>query len=191
VAGDRLPLADGSEITSTKPLAGDIAERSTERTDYSVSVLVMPGVRPDLIRLNLQTEGGTVRQHGYHLGGTVWIKDVELLKAALDSAEMTANTESKWAREVAESYLQASGANNADEPRVLSWLSDSFKKRFAIPGGLDTWVHYRFKKYMIATQEMSPTQDEAILKGTLEATERRNLISNGSEWLGAKLARTF
>jgi hypothetical protein len=112
----------------------------------------------------------------------VWIKDVELLKGALDSGETATNRELNWAREVAESYLQVAGANNADEPRVLNWLSESFKKRFAIPGGLDRWVHYRFKKYVIATQELSPTQDEAILKGTLEATERRNFERLGMAW---------
>jgi serine/threonine protein kinase len=174
-------LADGSEITSTKPLAGEIAERSTDWTDYCVSVLVMPGVRPDLIRLNLQTEGGTVRQHGYHLGGTVWIKDVELLKGALDSGETATNRELNWAREVAESYLQVAGSHNADDDRVTNWLSENFKKRFQ-PSGSDTWVHYRFKKYVIATQQMSPTLDEGILKGTVEATERRKFERLGVAW---------
>lgn len=38
--------------------------------------LTEPGVTVDLVKLNVAFEGG---------GGTVWIKDVELLKAALAS----------------------------------------------------------------------------------------------------------
>ena len=98
------------------------------------------------------------------------------------AAETETNRDSQWARQLAESYLQAAGSNNADEPRVMSWLSESFKKRFQIPGGIDTWVYYRFKSYVISTQELGPTQDEAILKGTLEATERHKYERLGSAW---------
>jgi serine/threonine protein kinase len=97
-------FADGIVVTSQKPAL--LAKGNTDWANYDVAITVPPGERPDLIRLNLKllgagTRGGNVggvplylNRRGDRAGwaddwhaGLCWIKDVDLLKASLSSAE--------------------------------------------------------------------------------------------------------
>lgn len=83
--------------------------------------------------------------------------------------------EKKWVREVAEGYLQAAGLQYSSEA-ALTWGFPDFKQRMqrrVEPN--ESRLVYGFKRWTIAGDEVAPTRDLVLVKGTVRATRRSRI----------------
>src|SRR5262249_3439604 len=80
--------------------------------------------------------------------------------------------ESRYAREVAETFLRAAGDGLYTEQAKL-WFSENFQQRIDSRKRLISWNYYEYKGWSISSVAMAPDQDEAIIRGSVQATKRR------------------
>jgi len=75
----------------------------------------------------------------------------------------------RWAREIAEGYLR-SASRDFFSDEALAWAAPAFHKRVNQEG--TEFRYYHFKSWDNKSQELSPGGDEAIFRGTVEATRQ-------------------
>jgi hypothetical protein len=74
--------------------------------------------------------------------------------------------EVKWAREVADQYLQAAGQKGLYSAAASAWTSQAFRDRLAKSDLQDYW----FTGWHIDEEKPSPQGDEVVFSGALKAT---------------------
>jgi hypothetical protein len=101
--------------------------------------------------------------------------------AAAPSAE-----EVKWAREVADKYLQAASQKGFYSDPASAWTSQAFKDRLGAADPSDYW----FTDWRIDEERPSPERDEIVFGGRLKATWAASR-SGGANQLAAPLDLPF